>query len=258
MSFPIYVDLEAETAGIDVCGTTKYFPLGTIGKCDLRTFVYAYAAGTLNPDLGCSPDYEQAVGYSNVAANASDGDVEITFDLGSSAGGDADGNMAEDELEGGYCVVFDASSKAFNRRIVGNTAVTGGAGGECTITVDHPIPVALIEDTDHIECVHSPYWRVVTSTAAYKSVVGMPTLVATSGQYLWLQTGGPCWIAPQTAVGEGSDNNRLCIFRHDGSIDELDYSDDYNNKGQIAGWNMYDTPGGGQGAAFIFLQIGPM
>ncbi len=227
------------------------WPLGTIYVDGDRVFKYVAIFGTLNPDLGAKDVQPQSVAYATIAANAVQYATTIVIDVAASDGRSGDGVIAENYLAGGYVVIFDASNKAINRQIVSNTAV---ATGEMTVVLSDPIPMALIEDTDHAECMASPYSYVSLSTSEKYAVVGMPVLVYTTGQFGWLQTSGPCWIAPQAAVGSGS-NNRICIFRHDGSIDELDYSDAYNSKGQIAGYVMQNAQAGGQGAAYINLQI---
>jgi len=73
---------------------------------------------------------------------------------------------------------------------------------------------------------------------------------------LWIQTWGPCWISPQAAVSVGN-TNRQVVFRHDGSLDEHDYSDAYTTKAQHAGFVLANAAGATQGAAFIMLQICP-
>lgn len=233
--------------------TQKQYPLGTIYVDGDRVFKYVASFGTLNPDLGAKDVQPQSVAYATIAANAVQYATTIVIDVAASDGRSGDGAIALNYLAGGYLVVFDASASAFNRQIVSNTLVAGG-GGEMTVVLSDPIPKALIENTDHAECMASPYSYVSLSTSEKYAVVGMPVLVYTTGQFGWLQTWGPCWIAPQAAVGSGS-NNRICIFRHDGSIDELDYNDSYNNKGQIAGYVMQNAQNGGQGAAYIYLQI---
>jgi len=122
--------------------------------------------------------------------------------------------------------------------------------------LDQQIPVELVADTMHGECMASPYLNVQATADSISSVMGIPTLVATVGQYLWLQTWGPVWIAPQGEVSIGN-NNRNVVFRHDGSIDEYDATDAYTIKAQHAGFVLANAPGGSQGAAFIFLQIAP-
>ena len=239
---------------LSVADAVQKYPFGTKYVDGDRVFRYGKFMGTMNPDLGAKDTQPQAVAYTTIAAATLQYATTIVLDVAATEGIAGDGVIAVNALAGGYCVIFDASSKAILRQIVSNTAV---ATGEMTIVVSDPIPVALITDTDHIECMASPYsYLTASNDNADGGVMGLPQLVYTSGQYGWIQTWGPCWIAPHAAVGSGM-NNRTCIFRNDGAIDELDYSDDANNKGQIAGFVMSHAQAGGQGAPFVWLQITP-
>ena len=237
------------------------YPLGTKYIDGDRVFRYAKFMGTMNPDLGAKDTQPQAVAFATIAVNAVQYATTVVIDVAATDGISGDGAIAVDELAGGYLVVFDADAKAFTRQIKSNTVMTAAAiaagNTQMTLVLTDPIPVALVADTDHGECMASPYRYLTAYTGNDKgAVMGMPQLVYTSGQFGWIQTWGPTWIAPQAAVGSGS-NNRICIFRHDGSIDELDYSDTYNNKGQIAGFVMSHAQAGTQGAPFVCLTIMP-
>ncbi len=236
---------------LSVADSAQQYPLGTKYVDGERVFKYAKFAGTVNPDLGAHNTQHQPIGFSAVAAVTLQYATTVTFTMSGSDGHAANGTLAADELAGGYCVIFDATSKAINRQIKSNSAQTGG--GTTTLEFTDPIPVALTT-SDSLECIANPYRNVTASTSNNYGVVGLPELVYTSGQFGWLQTWGPRWVAPQAAVGSGS-NNDICIFRHDGSIDELDYTADTNNKGQIAGYVMCWPAAGTQGAPFIFLKI---
>lgn len=238
---------------LSIADTIQGYPLGTKFVDGDRTFKYSKFMGTMNPDLGAKNTRPQAIAFATIAADALQYATTVVIDVAGTDGRTGNGAIAENELAGGYLVVFDASNKAFTRQISANTATTGA--GEMTLTLTTPIPLALIGDTDHGECMANPYSYLTPSTNSAHVVMGMAQLVYTSGQFGWVQNWGPSWIAPQAAVGSGS-NNILCIFRHDGSIDELDYSDSYNNKGQIAGYVMTHAQGGGQGAPFVWLTIG--
>ncbi|KKN23719.1 hypothetical protein LCGC14_0902200 [marine sediment metagenome] len=250
---PEHVWGNLELPDLSVADASQKYALGAQYIDGDRRFRYGAAKGTLNPDLGAKDTQPQHVAFANIAAAAAQYATEIVIDVAASDGRAGDGVIAVNELAGGYLVVFDASAKAFNRQIKANTAV---ATGEMTLTLTDPIPVALITDTDHGECMAMSYRYITASVGDVYRVVGMPQLVYTSGQFGWFQDRGPCWIAPQAAVGSGS-NNLLCIFRNDGSIDELDYTANTNNKGQIAGFVMQHAQAGGQGAAFIWLTIAP-
>uniref|UniRef100_A0A6M3JUP8 Uncharacterized protein n=2 Tax=viral metagenome TaxID=1070528 RepID=A0A6M3JUP8_9ZZZZ len=240
---------------LSVADSTQQYPLGTRYVDGDRAFRYGLFKGTMNPDLACKDTQPQTVAYVAIQAATLQYATSLTCTVGTTDGIAGDGVVAVNALAGGYCVIFDATSKAINRQIVSNT-VTAANGGTMTVVVSDPIPVALTT-SDHIECMASPYSYLTASTSnAYGAFMGMPQLVYTTGQYGWVQTWGPCWIAPQTEVGSGS-NIRTCIFRHDGSIDELDYSDAYNSKGQIAGYVMSHAQAGTQGAPFVWLTIAP-
>ena len=236
---------------LSVADTVQGYPLGTKYVDGERVFKYAKFAGTVNPDFGAMNTQYQPIGFSSIQAVTVQYATEFYFTMGGSAGHASDGALAINELAGGYAVIFDATGKAINRQIVSNAAQTGG--GTTLVVVSDPIPVALTT-SDSVELIASPYRNVTASTSNSYGVVGLPELIYTSGEFGWLQTWGPRWVAPQAAVGSGS-NNDICIFRHDGSIDELDYSDAANSKGQIAGYVMCWPAAGTQGAPFIYLQI---
>jgi len=220
---------------------------------DGRVFRYAKAGATLNADLGCSPYEEQEVAYTTIAAAAALGATTIILDVQSGDGIADDGVIAVDSLVNGYVVVFPHNEDAFTRLITGNTVTA--AAGEMTLTLLNGIPVALdAGDVDHGECMASPYADVRSSTSNTKSVVGIPSWAATVGQFLWIQTWGPVWVAPQGTVSVGN-NHRQVVFRHDGSIDDHDYNDAVVTQAQHAGFVLKQGNGGGQGAAFIMLQI---
>lgn len=237
--------------------TTQKHDLGTrMTTRDGRTFYYAKAGATLNTDLGCMPFQEQEIGYNTIAAAAVLGATSIVLDVGAGDGIADDGVVAVDSLINGYVLVFPHSSNSFMRLITANTVVAGG-GGEMTLTLLNGIPAALAAgNVDHGEAMASPYADVRNLTSTTTSVLGIPSWAATAGQYLWIQTWGPVWIAPQGAVSTGN-NDRQVVFRHDGSVDQHD-SDDVNVElAQHAGYVMKQGNGGGQGAPFIMLQISP-
>ena len=256
---PAYVDNQEGWGNLalpdlSVADSVQKYPLGTRYVDGDRAFRYAKFLGTMNPDLLARDTQPQTVAYIAIQAATLQYATRFTCTVGAADGIAGDGDIAADELAGGYCVIFDASSKAITRQIKSNTATDGG--GTMTVDVTDPIPVALTT-SDHVECMASQYRYLTASTSnAYGMHVGLPVLVYTSGQFGWVQTWGPCWIAPQAAVGSGS-NNRLCVSRHDGSVDELDYNDAANNKGQIVGHVMSHAQAGGQGAPFIWLMIAP-
>ena len=232
---------------------TQEHEIGARYRMDDRVFHYAKAGATLVPNLGCQVYNTQSVAYATIAAAASIGDTFVVIDVAATDGAAGDGVIAKDELFGGYIIIFPGSNRAINRRIIGNTAVDTD---EMTVELDAGIPIALDADTDYGECMASPYSDVRSTNSATKSIIGVPVVAATVGKYLWIQTWGPCWISPQAAVSV-CNTNRQVVFRHDGSLDEHDYSDAYTTKAQHAGFVLANAAGATQGAAFIMLQICP-
>jgi hypothetical protein len=231
------------------------YELGTRLQLDDRVFRYAKAGGTLNPDLGAKTALHQLVAIAALAAASVSGTKSVSLTVAATDGINSDGAIAANELQGGYIVIYTHAGYTIVRKIVSNTAVAAG-GGTMVVTIDKPLPCALTATTMHGECIASPYLNVQTGNFPTRSVVGVPTMPATEGQYLWIQTWGPCWIAPQAEVSVGN-NNRLVVFRHDGSIDEFDTTDANVAKAQIAGFVITNAADGSQGAPFIFLQIAP-
>jgi hypothetical protein len=127
-------------------------------------------------------------------------------------------------------------------------------GGECTLTLDQPVPAVLVEDSDHAEAIASPFRNVQAIETDVTSVVGIPTYPATVGKYLWLLTRGIGWVAPQADVSVGS-NNRQVVFRHDGSIDTHTYNDATVATGPHAGFAISNLAAGTQAAPFVKFDI---
>jgi len=239
----------------------RYWEVSTIQKYSLgarfitgdgRVFKYAKAGGTLIPDTGCGSYDVQHIAFSAIAAVAAIGVKTISITAGATCGAAADGVIAKNELVGGYVVFFTASAATCQRRLIlSNTAVAAG-GGTLIITIDDPIHIALTT-SDHAECMASPYHNVQNGADISKPIVGVPVCVATVGQYCWIQTWGPCWVAPQATVGASGHNQ--VVFRHDGSLDDHDYSEVYATYAQHAGFVLSSAAAGAQAAPFIMLQI---
>ena len=233
---------------------TQQYPVGTKLVDSERVFYYAKSLGITNTDMGVKNGYTQHIAFTTIAAVAVAGTTKVVIDVAATDGVLANGAIAEDELAGGYVVIFPHATNSFTSRIVSNTATTGA--GEMTLALGDELPVAIDVDTDHGECMANPFLGVKNAADSTSSVMGMARMIAASGKWLWLQTWGPIWIAPQAEVSVGN-NDRQVVFRHDGSVDEYDYSDLNVTKAQHAGFVLANASGGGQGAAFIMLQICP-
>lgn len=232
--------------------TVQKYPIGTKYVDGQDVYRYCAFKATVTVGLGAKNGNRQAVAYATVAAATVAYATSLVVDVAGTDGNGSDGAFAVNELAGGSIIIFDATGPSYVRTVKSNTVTTGA--GEMTVEVTVPIPVALIADTDHVEIMANIYSYVNTTNE--KPVVGVPVLPYTTGQYGWVQTRGISWVAPQAEVGVGS-NNLLCVFRHDGSIDELDYSDAYNSQGVIAGYVVNRNNNDAQTAPFIMLQLDP-
>lgn len=233
--------------------TTKKYNLGTrLITGDGRVFKYGLAGGTLVPDNGvCSANIQQ-IGYSSIAVAAAIGATSISITAGETAGAAADGVIAENELAGGYFVSFTASVATCQRRLILSNEAVASGGGTLVVVLDEGLHIALTT-SDHAECMASPYYNLQSGNDISKPIVGVPVCAATVGQYCWIQTWGPCWVSPQATVGASGHNQ--VVFRHDGSLDDHDYSEAYATYAQHAGFVLSSAASGAQAAPFIMLQI---
>lgn len=242
--------------------TIQRYPIGfkypKTNPLDLRAFRYARAGNPLSCQFGARIGYAQEVAQRPVTVDllaTGKRTLEVTIDAADGRG--ADGAFLADELAGGYIVIFFAAmDNTVNRMVVANTATIAG-GGAMTITVDTPLPIALPAGCN-AEIIENPYFNVLNGNYDRRMVVGMPTRAAALGEFLWLQTWGPCWVVP-TGVDFVTAENMLAMFRGNGSITEFIWNNPATGQPQIAGTVMVTHALGGarQGAPFVFLQIAP-
>ena len=229
---------------------------------DGRVFRYAKASGTTNPDILAQHITGQHIGYVALDASQVVGDSQVTLTLAAATHGVGGlGVFAKDEMRGGYVLIFDADSKVMQRGIVGNTAVAS-TGTSITLYLDGKLERALLATTDHAEAIASPYLGVSnTLESKARGFLGLPTVIATDGEYLWLQTWGPCWVAPDngnSASDVGASNYSLqVVTRYTGHVAIHDADDAENELNQHAGFVLSRGAGVAQGAPFIMLQISP-
>ncbi|GAI85592.1 unnamed protein product [marine sediment metagenome] len=227
---------------------------------DLRSFYYGKASGALDTGYGAKSIVPQLVPFATINAPADAGEVLLAIDVALTDGAEGDGVIGEDELAGGYLVLFTpAPMQAYNRRIVANTATTGAGGVTImVVTIDKPFPIDVVVANFHAECMANPYVGVRTGNYPAASVVGMPTMQATLAlPYLWLQTWGPVWVTPSNNEGIGLSNREVC-FMGNGAISAIDVANqNYSHQAQRAGFVLPNLRDGSEGAPFIFLQITP-
>ena len=245
--------------------TIQRYPLGFRYALDDRVFRYGRAGGALNTDVGAkNPLGGWIVEYCPVNA-ALIGAYELVLTCHNTDGVLDDGNIAEDELAGGYINIYTHEiyhpvtniSWTINRKIVKNSKITP-TSLVMTLTIDKPLPVALTGgNTMHAECIASPYasvisgWPVAVPNIEKMSVVGYPTRYADIGEYLWLQTWGPLEAAIQGGLSN-ADNLRELAFVSGGMLKLRDAA---LPGSQRAGYVLNNTVN--PGASYIFLQLAP-
>lgn len=243
--------------GLHERSSTQKHRLGTPlrrGDCVYKYAKHA-AAMTLTHRLAWSTSHQDIM-YAAIPTANPIGDNEIHVTVGAADGVNNDGEFLVHCMQGGHLVIFYAPAVLSNGvvavfQIRDNTAAV--SGGDMTITIDGELPRATVVGTSIIEAMASPYIVSTGDPAGVRWMVGMPMHLATVAEpYVWLQTWGPTWCAPQSRVGDAA-NNGTVVARHDGSLDVSDQAG-YANA-QIVGSVMNYSQAGGQGAPFVYLQI---
>lgn len=199
---------------------------------DGRTFRYAYASGTCNPEIGCYKAKKSntcAVAPAQAtAASANDGtglaagvvgsrSVSVTIDT--EIGVLTTGVLSANELAGGYVAVGNGAGQHTQmRRIVSHPALAT-AGGTLCLRLDAPLVTAVTVATTTIELMENPFYCVLGDNAGgdYVTYLGVSARVLTSGQYGWIQTKGIAWI---TSDGNTCDSagDRTIVWVGNGSV----------------------------------------
>ena len=230
------------------------FSIGDILRLGNKSFVLAKAGAAItSTGLGAKNGLFQGVAYNSVAVAADAGATSVTLTTAATDGAAGTGLMVADEFKGGSIVLFSAGVDTPQvRGITGNTARVATGNVSVTFTLDSPLTIALTT-SDHGEAMQSAWSHVLQDVEIGHPVVGVPTVTATSGQYLWLQTWGPCFVSPQAAVGIAGATG--VYWRHDGSLD-VENADAYVSD-QYAGFVLAESSTHTQGAPFFMLQVTP-
>ncbi len=234
----------------------KLYEIATKYEFGGRAWHYSQAIGTVGGNLGVVPYNHQDVGYKVAAATSAVGATSIS--VTTTVNDNLAGVAAKDELKGGFCVIFEKTLGVGYeqvRGIVGNDALA--AYGTLKIYLDTPLTQAFTVAVSYAEAVASPWAKVSTQAGSVlgsglNSCCGIPACYATTGQYLWVQTWGPCWTSPSAEVGNNTNNNRAVYTVGNGSFDD---GTSATVLAQYAGWALANDYAGSQGAPFVYLQI---
>lgn len=183
---------------------------------DGRVFKYAKSGGVLDNDLGVGSAEDEVQTYAAIDATSpvAIGSTKVIVNTGTHAA------LAKNELAGGYVVFYTANNQF--RGLLGNDAAD--ANVDFTIYLDAPTSVLLVAASTGVEVFYNPYSKLLATGADGNNILtsklGIPaTKVTATLMNFWLQTWGPCWVAPQLANFQAATYLRAGYWRHDGSID---------------------------------------
>ena len=200
--------------------TTQRYVWGTRGMTwDGKVYKYGRAKGTMHAGYGSVNAATVTIAElinSNHTLTIAAGDREVLVTIAAAEGYGA-GAIAEDELVGAMFVVgHGAAATTETRTVIGNEYVAA-AGGTIMVEVDYPF--AIEHTTGFMELPLNAYGYLAKKNNQVASVMGVPNVVATTGQNLWIQTWGLCWCVPGGADADiaSEADNRECVFVGDGS-----------------------------------------
>jgi len=203
--------------------------------------------GNLNTDLLCSFQEDEVQGWEALKNSQAVGDREVTFT------GAAHAAVAEDELRGGYVIIYHDGGGGFTqfRGILGNTE--SALNSNITVYLDAAIDVAVVGGTTAGELWYNPYASLQGVADLSASAAGRPMVnVDAADTYFWIQTWGPCWLAPQPA-GFAAAKQRSAVKRSDGSIQAIG-AEGANDITQVVGFLINE---GFTAGPLFMLQISP-
>jgi hypothetical protein len=245
---------------------TQNYPLGMTRRyADGRVFRYIKAATALHTEFGAClascKTITNAVAPTQATGAGTSGQYYVTVTVASGDGLAANGNIALNELVGGYVVIGNGGSQhPQNRLITGNTAVTGGAGGVCTLTLDEALDHTVLVGgsgvtATNMEVLMNP-WLLsdgnVTNNA-YATFRGMPACELTINQYGFVQTAGPCWITSDSLTADDA-SDRAVYFKTNGSISSrTECTEGSHPVYQLAGYVIDLSSSGSSNAPFVNL-----
>jgi len=187
--------------GVYTAETTQRFVYGTrYITWDGRVFKYYNAGASCYSYHGCGSNEVACVGYVVLPVGVDAGQNHVVVTLGS---------RTEDDLAGGYAIVYDKSSTDgnINVAIVGNSDTTTTTD----LYLDSNLPVALLV-SDYIEVFENPYRECIETTDSYMYWTGVPMVNTTVGQKGWQQTWGPCVVTGGEDVGAPAADSRLLVW----------------------------------------------
>lgn len=175
--------------GLYEVSSTKKHTLGALRVTDDgRRFRYAKAAATLafggaTQAAAATANHVAQIQTSGAASEV--GATTVTVYVGATA---VTANMYDD----GYLVVYRAGSgTAGHYYPIESHTTTSGSAGTITVKIKEPLRVKVYTD-DYLSLFANPWSALAIGTDVAVFPTGQAMYAATSGQYLWVQTGGFC------------------------------------------------------------------
>lgn len=229
--------------------TQRYVPGTRYLRWDGSVFKYGKLRATSRPSRGIfngSDKVDISGDYGTVTAGLN----SVTFTLGANEGYST-GGVDKNELVGGFLIVGHGESKEQCRLIVSNNAAVHTTGS-LTIFVDGPFTDTLADTTPWTEVLLNPYNYLDIDLGDTAACMGVPNVIATTGNYIWIQTWGPCYMDAHYQIGNGA-KERSVYVQANGSV--LDGSQINIEDGQQMIGHILDESVGGV-VPFVMLQIG--
>jgi hypothetical protein len=235
------------------------FTLGSRMQVDDRVYYYSRASAaialpTAAYRLAVSTDQILAINDLLSVGATLAGATQVVVTVGAFQGG----VVAADELFGGYVEIWPVAGTGFMwRKITANTGTV--VGGNITITVDRPME-NVVGAASQVSIHPSVYRNVQSAVTAglvgFATVVGLPPRAVQNGYYFWLQTWGPCFIAPTGAWPLSAANRYDVYFHQDGTTADFnaEYAAGANPSPQRVGYVM---GAGNYGCGQVMLQLCP-
>jgi hypothetical protein len=225
---------------------------------DGRVMKYGHAAAECQSGYGA-----YNLGIVNISAvlpvAASEGDTSVTVTV-TSGGYGADGDIAENELAGGYLILNNGVEDPQNILIVGNDADVSVT--TCKLYLEEALWQS-VTTAAYAEVVLNPYAHLsggaTAASGAKASVMGIPKRNLAATYNGWIQTWGPCWITPPSpgATAPGyTDNDREVYFVANGTIVGAASGTVIESGFQRAGFIIQkDVAGNNAGPPLVMLQL---
>lgn len=171
--------------------TSKLQDLGATAETkDGRRFRYAKAGEALSAGDLVRAAANVANHLNAAAATTAAGAEEISVTLGATA-------VAADDYAGGLLVVNAGTGKGQQFKIIGNTKAA--SSGVTRVKIAGALKTALDTSDSKVSLFPNRYNGVTDETTAALRAVGVCPRDFASGDYGWLQVGGPCGV-----LNEGS------------------------------------------------------